>query len=461
MAESGNINARFAINVSTPADITSGLAFAQEHNLRTVIKNTGHDLLGKSAAAGALGIWTYNLKDLDFLNYSAEYYVGPAVKLGAGIEGWELVQAAAARGLKVLSGSCTGVGVAGGYSQGGGHSLLSSQYGLAADNVLEWEVVTGDGQHVIASPTQNSGLYWALSGGGGSTYGVVFSATMKAWPDGPVAGATLTLTPTNATTDDEIWDAVKSYHTHFNSLIEAGATSAHVAGYRAFELFVLTWADHTKDDVRNLLSGWQSDLDAMGMPYNLTLTLFPTWLEHYAYYFGPLPYGFPWLSKMQGGRLVPKATLSDNLDELITAIRNITQDGVFQVLGNGMDVSNTSRAVADNAVLPAWRQSAYSMIAYANWDWNSSWSENSAVEERITNSIDPLLRSVMPDSGSYLNEANPYQKTWKEDFYGVNYDRLRSVKQTWDPQNLFYAKTAVGSDEWSESPDASESTFSD
>ncbi|KAI9687311.1 MAG: hypothetical protein M1822_002354 [Bathelium mastoideum] len=446
-------NARFVVNVSSPTDISSSLAFAQKHNLRSVIKNTGHDLLGKSGGAGALGIWTYHLKDLEFQNYSAKYYVGPSVRLGAGIEGWELVQAAAAHGLKVLSGSCPGVGIAGGYSQGGGHSLLGSLYGLAADNVLEWEVVTAGGQLVIASPTQNSDLYWALSGGGGSTYGVVFSMTIKAWPDGPVAGATLTLNPTNATSEDDIWMAVEAYHTHIVSWYEKGAATAHIAGYRAFELFGLTWPDHTKDDVQNLLLDWQSELDAIGMPYNLTVTWFPTWLKHYSYYLGPLPYGFPYLSQVQGGKLVPKATLSSNLHTLVNAIRDITQDGVFQVLGNGMDVSNTSRAVAGNAVLPAWRQAAYSMIVYARWNWTLAWSENVAIEERITNSIDPLLRSIMPNSGSYLNEANPYQKTWKEDFYGVNYNRLRSIKRNWDPQDRLYAKTAVGSDEWVERSD--------
>ena len=51
-----------------------------------------------------------------------------------------------------------------GYYRGGGHSPISSKYGLAADQVLEWEVVTGTGQLITASPFKNSDLYWALSG---------------------------------------------------------------------------------------------------------------------------------------------------------------------------------------------------------------------------------------------------------------------------------------------------------
>lgn len=63
------------------------------------------------------------------------------------------------------------MGIAGGYTQGGGHSALTSAYGMGADQALEWEVVTPNGDHLIASPTQNTDLYFALSGGGGSTYG--------------------------------------------------------------------------------------------------------------------------------------------------------------------------------------------------------------------------------------------------------------------------------------------------
>ena len=37
---------------------------------------------------------------------------------------------------------------------------------------------------------------------------------------------------------------------------------------------------------------------------------------------------------------------------------------------------------------------------------------------------------------------------WKEDFYGDKYDRLLQIKKKYDPRGLFYATTAVGSDEW-------------
>lgn len=57
---------------------------------------------------------------------------------------------------------------------------MSSEYGLGADQVLEWEVVTANGDHIVATPSNNADMYWALSGGGPGTFGVVISMTVRA-----------------------------------------------------------------------------------------------------------------------------------------------------------------------------------------------------------------------------------------------------------------------------------------
>lgn len=44
--------------------------------------------------------------------------------------------------------------------------------------------------------------------------------------------------------------------------------------------------------------------------------------------------------------------------------------------------------------------------------------------------------------------GDPYQPIWQGSFYGVNYQRLRSIKAEYDTSEIFYATTAVGSDEW-------------
>ncbi|KAF7892007.1 hypothetical protein EAF00_008309 [Botryotinia globosa] len=144
----GNV-ASYAINVSSADDVIAGLKFARENKVRITIKNTGHDYMGRSNGEGSLAIWTHNLKDISFLNYTSTNYTGPAVKVGAGVQFFEAYKIAAENGLRVVGGFCPTVGMAGGYVQGGGHGPLGETYGLSADNALEFEVVTADG--VISS----------------------------------------------------------------------------------------------------------------------------------------------------------------------------------------------------------------------------------------------------------------------------------------------------------------------
>lgn len=141
--------------------------------------------------------------------------------MGAGVQVVEAYQAVDAQGYRVGGGICPTVGLAGGYTQGAGHGDLSSTYGLAADQTLEWEVVTAEGQHLVASPTRNSDLYWALSRGGG-TYAVVMSLTSRLYPDGMVGGANLTVSSTGLS-QDQFWDIVELWHDALPAVVDAGA----------------------------------------------------------------------------------------------------------------------------------------------------------------------------------------------------------------------------------------------
>jgi FAD/FMN-containing dehydrogenase len=140
--------------VHSVSEIRTVVRFAKQRNIRLVIKNTGHDSTGRSGAPNSLQILTNRLKDITFhydfvpsqggLGIDDVNAIGvPAVTIGAGVMVGELYAAAAARGLIVVAGECSTVGVAGGYLQGGGVStVLSPLYGLAVDHVLELEVVT-------------------------------------------------------------------------------------------------------------------------------------------------------------------------------------------------------------------------------------------------------------------------------------------------------------------------------
>ncbi|KAF1987061.1 FAD-binding domain-containing protein [Aulographum hederae CBS 113979] len=206
----GNI-ASYAINITGAADAIAGVKFAMKKNIRLSVKNTGHDYIGLSAGRSSLGLWTHNLKSISFFNYSSSVYTGPAVRLGAGVQAIELYGSATEKNLRVTAGYCPTGGVVGGYVQTAGRGPLEGQYGLAADNTLEFEVVTTKGEHLVANPEQNSNLFWALNGGGGGTYAIVISQTTRAHADRPVAGGSLTF---NKTDDDTFYSAIEAWQKH-------------------------------------------------------------------------------------------------------------------------------------------------------------------------------------------------------------------------------------------------------
>lgn len=54
------------VDARTPQDVQAAVRFARDNNLRLVVKNTGHDYLGRSAGRGAFMIWTHHMKDLSY-----------------------------------------------------------------------------------------------------------------------------------------------------------------------------------------------------------------------------------------------------------------------------------------------------------------------------------------------------------------------------------------------------------
>lgn len=58
---------------------------------------------------------------------------------------------------------------------------MASFYGMAADHALNFEVVTAAGDIINANEVENSDLFWALKGGGPSTFGALISVTLKVW----------------------------------------------------------------------------------------------------------------------------------------------------------------------------------------------------------------------------------------------------------------------------------------
>ncbi|KAJ4226132.1 hypothetical protein NW759_004719 [Fusarium solani] len=208
----------YSVKATSVSQIQLAVNFARSLNLRLVIRNTGHDFLGKSTGAGSLNIWTHHLKNIELLKdyKSAGSYSGPALKVGAGVQVFELYEAANKYGYTAVGGECRTVGVAGGFTAMGGHSPMSPIAGLGSDQVLSVDIVTPDGRFITANEKQNAEIFWAVRGGGGATFGVVTSLTVRVWPKMTFSGVTWSLSSEEAgISKDLFWEAMRIYWAKF------------------------------------------------------------------------------------------------------------------------------------------------------------------------------------------------------------------------------------------------------
>ncbi|CAJ2508714.1 Uu.00g137400.m01.CDS01 [Anthostomella pinea] len=452
--ELGN-RAAYSINVTGPADVQAGLAFATANNIRLVIRNTGIDYLGKSTGQGALALWTYNLKAIEIIpGYETPLYTGPTVKLGAGVTAGEAYEAVQGSGYRIIAPECGLTGVVGGYAQGGGQSQLITAYGMAADQVLEWELVTPRGEYLLATPEHNSDLYWALAGGGGGTNGVVLGATFKAYPEGPVAGGEMVVQSANTTA---LFEAIGIWFHQGPSYVESSRNNIQFfVTNDTLTVLNFVMPDQNASSIDELLGPFLPELGRLGLNYTFTTTDYPTYLDSFIASYGPLPYGdlcpsFPIISS----RVIPRATVLDPAANrrLVDLYRNITDGGTWWVGCSFLNVDDSPGSARPphppNSVHPVWR----SAVAYCNPQTHGpyGWKEPAAVtalRRTLVDDIFPALEAATP-GGAVQNEIDPtYRGDWKETFYGANYDRLLSIKHAYDPSFNMYGLFAVGSDEF-------------
>jgi FAD/FMN-containing dehydrogenase len=69
----------------------------------------------------------------------------------------------------------------------------------AADQVLEFDVVTADGQRQTVNACQNKDLFWALHGGGGGSFAIVLTAVLCTFPSPPTISAFYGISAPNET----------------------------------------------------------------------------------------------------------------------------------------------------------------------------------------------------------------------------------------------------------------------
>ncbi|TGO86993.1 hypothetical protein BPOR_0261g00110 [Botrytis porri] len=169
------------IRPHSPSEVSSAMKIIQESDCHFAIKSGGHNMnQGFSNVEGGITIDLVRMKGIEI---SGDEEI---VKVGAGCRWGEVYEIAEPRGLMVVGGRDSTVGV-GGFLLGGGISLLSQRYGWGSDNVRNFEVVLSNGTIANANAHDNPDLYWALRGGG-NNFGIVTRFDLQTYPQGPAWG---------------------------------------------------------------------------------------------------------------------------------------------------------------------------------------------------------------------------------------------------------------------------------
>ena len=172
---------------STAADVAAAIAQARAEGLPVSVYGGGHGVTGSAVVDGGVCV---DLRGIDHIQVDAE---ARTVRVGGGAT-WGAVDAATQEhGLAVTGGRVSTTGV-GGLSLGSGSGWLERAFGFTCDNLVSAEVVTAASEIVTASEASHPDLFWALRGGGGN-FGVVTEFTFRLHPLGPIVLGGMLLYP--------------------------------------------------------------------------------------------------------------------------------------------------------------------------------------------------------------------------------------------------------------------------
>ncbi|OJJ57373.1 hypothetical protein ASPSYDRAFT_79582 [Aspergillus sydowii CBS 593.65] len=419
--------------------------------------------MGRSSGPASLQINTNRLKGIevvdDFIPQDGRgVSLGQAVTLGAGTLALEISQVAADEGFNVLLGLCTTVGVAGGFIQGGGASLLGPTYGMASDNALEFNVVTAEGDLVVANEFQNSDLFWALRGGGGGTFGITVNTTIKTFPDIP--GIVFTLTAAISRQGSQFPDADRALWEFATEIVnilpdlkraDNRTGAAVVSGIQedGVQLITEILFPNTSDTntIEHRIAPLLARLDDLGFSsvYTANITPYP---QISTYFNQPRPLDLAGTGRIEGSVLISSNLFSSpspsGTAQIMNVVSNLTYrpGDLIEIFMSGGGEVRANKAVVSSALHPSWRESEMLLTFRRTMP-------AAATTKHFIDSQMPALRALeTPRMGSFVNTADPDEPGFQRAFWGSNYPRLDAVKRRWDLDGLFIVNLGVGSEEW-------------
>lgn len=412
-------------------DIQRCLEFVRSTGTPVAARSGGHSYGGYSTSSGLV-------IDVGTLNAIGAGPSPGVARIGAGARLADVYAKLDAAGVSIPTGSCPTVGITG-LALGGGIGVVARKYGLTCDRLTAVELVTADGRAVRCDATKEPDLFWAHRGGGGGNFGIVTALEFSTYKATPLSYFVLRWDWAHAhavisawqswvpTAPDEIW----------SSLHIDGASSSSDTPH------VYVTGVHVGDP-----AGLQPLIDELQAAAKAQLTTrFVKQATHLQTMM--IEGGCGDLSLAQcrpqseGGKLSRESQLarsdyladalpSSGIDLVLGAIESrrakklFGGSVLFDAYGGAINrVGATETAFVHRDDL-ACLQYVAPLFTAADNDANQAW-------------VDALYAAMRPyvSGYAYQNYIDPKLSDWQHAYYGVNLDRLVSVKATYDPNNVF------------------------
>ena len=416
----GMIDKRPALVVrcTSTADVAAVIRMARAEGLDLSVRGGSHSAPGFGTNDGGLVIDLRPLQDV-VVNTDAQ-----TARAGGGCTWAGFNDATYAQGLATTGGIIGSTGIAG-LTLGGGIGYLARKYGLTCDNLLSAEVVTADGQTIIASEQDHSDLFWALRGGGGN-FGVVTTFEYQLHPVADIYGGPIAYPVDRA---DEVLRFYREYIAEAPEEL-GGFVGFHLAPplpflpeewhFKNVCLGVTCWAGPMEEGEK-MVQPFLDVVDPVGsmvgpMPYPALNTAFdpllPAGLQHY------------WKASFARGlsdeAIAVHSDYGARVPSIQTAVHLYPINGAVQ------------RVRADETAF-AYRDVDFSPVIAGMWEDPADNDDNIAWVRNYYEALQPY--SV---DGGYVNFMDADDQNRIKNNYRGNYERLRMIKRDYDPTNLFH-----------------------
>ncbi|MEX2236807.1 MAG: FAD-binding oxidoreductase [Dehalococcoidia bacterium] len=399
-------------------DVAAAVNFAREENLPLSVYGGGHGVTGSAVVDSGVCVDLRGMKGIE---------VDPearTVRAEGGLTWGEFDAATQEHGLAVTGGRVTTTGVAG-LALGSGSGWLERKLGFTCDNLIKAEVVTADGEKVVASEEENADLFWGLRGGGGN-FGIVTAFHFKLHPVGPIVLGGMLVYPAPMAGDlvrfwrdfmltapDEVGSGVAFITAPPLDFVPEPVRGMPVVGV------VLCYAGPVEDGEKALAPMRQfgpPGLDLVGpMPYVAVQQLLDGANQK-----GQQNY---WTADFYDE--LPDGAVDALVEHGIRPVSPLTQ--IILVAGGG-----AIARVDDDATAFGQRNAAWNIHYLSMWENPADTEANIAYTRSIAGAMKPWATGR-----AYLNFIGDEPGRVEVAFGAERYARLQALKAKWDPTNLF------------------------